>query len=233
MWSEIQQISTPDTLAFIGVRIWQVQHTLPVPVATYHALLSQDEQQRARRFQCATRQRQFILTRAALRHLLAKQLNCTPQYIEFTYSQTGQPTISRPATTLQFSLSHADSLSLIACVDTLPIGVDIEDTPQAVFPLPIDATLFCPQERKRLGNGKTPVQRTLFYRYWVTKEAILKMLGSGFSLAPHHFCVTHLTPGSTVIRSGKTGKILHQIRIMELDISDNLAAAVALFLPGH
>lgn len=66
---------------------------------------------------------------------------------------------------------------LIALTLDHEIGVDIEHGHDHFDLLELAETVFSPSERQRLADAAPALHRTLFYRYWVAKEAYIKTMG--------------------------------------------------------
>jgi 4'-phosphopantetheinyl transferase len=91
---------------------------------------------------------------------------------------------------LRFNLSHSQGLALFALVLDRNVGVDVE----ALRTLPnaeqIAERFFSPAERAAF-RALPPDQRQLaFFRCWTQKEAFIKALGEGLSLALDRFDVS-------------------------------------------
>ncbi len=151
------------------------------PSALYEesALLSTDEQSRASRFVFEVHRRRFAATRSALRLILAAYLGVRAPRIAFAYSDRGRPSLAvPPEPPLDFNLSHADDLALLA-LSRGPVGVDLE----RVRSLPDAATIaqrfFSAEEAARLGRLRPELRPDSFFRAWTRKEALLKASGLG------------------------------------------------------
>ena len=157
------------------------------------AWLDRAETERLRRFRITRPRRNFALCRAALRANLCDRLDCTNDRLSFGYHEHGKPfaRVQGRASPLSFNVSHSAPHGLIAFASRgRPrgrIGVDAETfRPDRDFD-GIAGMVFGPDERAALaaawGNDKV----RLFYRLWTLKEALIKALGTGFSLGPARF----------------------------------------------
>jgi phosphopantetheinyl transferase len=101
---------------------------------------------------------------------------------DLAYRPLGKPFI--PGSLLEFSLSHSASWTALA-VSAAPVGLDIEH----VIDLPdlddVAAYALGPLERDALADCATADRNRFFHRCWTRKEAYLKGVGCGLSLAPH------------------------------------------------
>src|SRR5205085_12445924 len=86
-----------------------------------------------------------------------------------------------------FSLSHCGDVAAIAVTQQGAIGVDLEverDMPDA---LALAALNFTPSECEQLRALPGSERDAAFLRCWTRKEACLKAIGSGLSIAPCSF----------------------------------------------
>ena len=147
-------------------------------------LLSQDEQERAERFRFNLDRQRFIFRRAALRHILGKYLETNPGDLRFCYNDSGKPRLESPdgSPSLNFSVSQAGSIALIAVTKTESVGVDIE----ALIELPDVESLakytLSDQELVYFQTVAANQKDWLFFSLWTCKEALVKADGRGLSM---------------------------------------------------
>ena len=157
------------------------------------AWLDHAENDRWRRFRVERPRRDFALCRAALRANLCHRLGCPNDRLSFGYHDHGKPFAlvdGRPAP-LDFNVSHSAPHGLIALTPAgsprRSIGVDAEvRRPDRNFD-GIARRVYGPGERAALAAARGEGKVHLFYRLWTLKEAIIKALGTGFSLSPSRF----------------------------------------------
>jgi 4'-phosphopantetheinyl transferase len=147
--------------------------------------LSSAERERAAKFHFERDRRRFIVARARLREELAARLGVSARQVEFAYGDNGKPRLANQA--LQFSVSHCDDVALFAFSPDAEVGVDIE----AIRPVreadAIAVQFFSPLEHAGYA-ALAPRDRLLgFFRVWTRKEAYVKALGVGFSMALERF----------------------------------------------
>ena len=147
--------------------------------------LSSAERERAAKFHFERDRRRFIVARARLREELAARLGVSARQVEFAYGDNGKPRLANQA--LQFSVSHCDDVALFAFSHDAEVGVDIE----AIRPVreadAIAVQFFSPLEHAGYA-ALAPRDRLLgFFRVWTRKEAYVKALGVGFSMALERF----------------------------------------------
>ena len=146
--------------------------------------LDAQEQVRWDHFRHPRPQREFGLSRAALRAILCSQLGCSNEELTFNTSEYGKPFalaggIQAP---VRFNISHSGSHGLIALAPEGRIGVDVEER---VTRLGIDGTIesmFTSNERAELASAEGEQKIHLFFRLWTMKEALVKALGRGLYL---------------------------------------------------
>ncbi|MDJ0654230.1 MAG: 4'-phosphopantetheinyl transferase superfamily protein [Xanthomonadales bacterium] len=129
-----------------------------------------DPVMRARRLDCRYR----------LRCLLSHYLGLPPADIRLRTGPHGRPHLqeSAHATDLNFNVSHAADLAMIAVARCPLLGVDIERI-HAIQRQGLLRRCFSTDERKRLQGRSEADQQRLFFRGWTAKEAVLKAEGTG------------------------------------------------------
>jgi 4'-phosphopantetheinyl transferase len=171
------------------VQIWQI----PLEVSEdtlqhYVGCLSGDERSRADRFRFPHDRRKFIVARGTLRHLLARQLDSSPQAIEFCYGEYGKPLVEGlpPAKTAQsspghcdfnFNISHSGEIALCALGHHRRVGVDIEKLKPIQRLESMMERCLVQKEQAEVLASVNPLQA--FLERWTCKEAYLKAIGMG------------------------------------------------------
>ena len=155
------------------------------------ALLDEHEQARCDGFLAAGSRRRFVLCRAALRINLCERLACANRELSFGYLEHGKPYAKvngeAPVPGAFFNVSHSGGHGLIGFAKQDAFGVDLEvRTPGRDFD-GIGAVVYGPRERLALSAAAGTAKAHLFYRLWSLKEALIKALGTGFSLNPSRF----------------------------------------------
>ena len=224
----------PSTMGWsdTNIRVWLLD-TGKVSLSQEHlSLLSFDELERAKQYKSDPHRQQFSATRIALRQLLGRELHCHPKKIQFDYTQWGRPVVKQPATRLHFNISHSDTISLIVFAYDSPVGIDIERQRQEIDPIRIANTIFCLREVKRLQQSRGAERLALFYRIWTIKEAVLKMLGTGFSLNSREFCIDDaLASGNHILTlpyQQLENTMPRQVKVMELDLGRHHSGALVV-----
>lgn len=133
--------------------------------------------------------------RVVARRLLARALGVPVADLSLTYSAMGKPSLCSPFDSLHFSLSYADDLIAIATSFTHPIGLDVEQVADKPGLRSVASTRFTPRELAAMDVAPSQCSFLIqFYRSWVTREAYVKLIGTG--LAGLRRAPGHPNPGS-------------------------------------
>ncbi len=131
-----------------------------------------------------------------------------------------------------FNVSHSGRHGLIAIGGQGCLGVDLEERVPERDLEGIGGLVYGPAERRLLGNATGRERVHLFYRLWSMKEALIKALGTGFSLSPTGFQVP-----APMLRGARSGlfRFPHlpsqSWRLLDLG-EPRFAAALAYRLPS-
>ncbi|MDE2653076.1 MAG: 4'-phosphopantetheinyl transferase superfamily protein [Gemmatimonadota bacterium] len=156
-------------------------------------LLDEVERARWKRFVVDGARRRFGLCRAALRVNLCARLGCSNEDLSFGYLEHGKPfaIVDGAPSDASFNVSHSGGHGLIGFASQEGLGVDLEvRDPLRDFD-GIGGRVYGPRERRALSAAAGSEKAALFYRLWSLKEALIKALGTGFSLNPARFEVPH------------------------------------------
>lgn len=191
------------------------------------AVLDDEERRRAERFKVARPRRQFVITRAALRLLLAARLGRPPHALTFAAGPHGKPVLvaDGPAP-LSFNVSHSGERALVA-IGPRALGVDIEDLERDGNLDLVAKGVFTAAEQAALQSRSGAGRVALFFRLWTVKEALIKARGCGFAYPPARFEVPEPLRAdaseATFTFPGETAPVW---RITDLS-ADGYAAALA------
>jgi 4'-phosphopantetheinyl transferase len=147
------------------------------------SLLSEDERERANRYRAPEARERFVITRTALREILAREAGLPPERLRFSYPcacgrADCEPSHRKPRldleTDLRFNVSHTNGLALIAVTRGRELGVDVERVQPGIAIEPL--------AKHVLGALPEGDRLEAFYRSWTRREAYAKARGDG--LAP-------------------------------------------------
>jgi 4'-phosphopantetheinyl transferase len=168
------------------IALWQLDLKAE-PSTEESSCLSQVEWQRARRFVFERDRQRFIAAHTALRHVLGEHLLWAPAALAFAQGPHGKPfLIGKPQSkTCHFNLSHSADVAWLGISNELEIGVDLEVPRQVSDAIALARRNYTPAELAEVESA--PDQNRAFFTCWTRKEACLKAIGSGFSVAPESF----------------------------------------------
>lgn len=147
--------------------------------------LSLDEQAQAKRFVFPIHQKRFVASHFALRNLLSRIIDVSPQEVHFILSEHGKPYLENHPN-IGFNLSHSEEVAVIGLQKNARIGIDIEKI-QLQFNLKLVHRFFSQEEINEFNEIPTDQQLSAFFRFWSRKEAIIKALGTGLSFPLNQF----------------------------------------------
>ncbi len=162
-----------------AMHVWCVPMLDATQIDWACALLRPDERTTYLAMQHPKAQQQFLSGRVALRCLLGKHLQQTPQSVPLTVGKRGKPCLTPSHGPLYFNVSHGGGRILIACASVGEVGVDIESSQRALSVMAIAKRYFHPKEALALSKLAPKAQHAAFVRMWVIKEAMLKAVGQG------------------------------------------------------
>ncbi len=210
------------------VHVWR--RSLTARTATVDAayeVLSPEERERASRFRVERPRNDFILTRGALRSLLAGYLQKSPQEFAFRLTEYGKPLLVG-AFDLRFNVSHTDGLALLAFVLHREIGVDVEKIRPEPDARKLAERFFSAHERDAMRHLRGNALQEAFFRCWSRKEAYIKARGEGLSLPLSQFDVSIEASASRILLATRPDPSEAERWIVrDLALSSEYAAAVA------
>ncbi|MCB9679701.1 MAG: SDR family NAD(P)-dependent oxidoreductase [Alphaproteobacteria bacterium] len=133
------------------------------------------------------RQRDRIAGRIAAKRALAALTGVPPLEMVVRTAESGEPIAEVPGwPTARVSVSHREGHAVAAAVSHGRIGVDLERVEPRSESF---VQMWLSPEEQALAPS--PLEQTLV---WSAKEAVLKALGTGMAIAPHHVRVQAITP---------------------------------------
>jgi phosphopantetheine--protein transferase-like protein len=184
------------------------------------AQLSQSEHGRLLRIKHDGKRREYLLSRALMRHALGEQFHRAESDWHFTERSGAPPAIAELPSGIYLSLSHSGGYLCFAISNSV-IGIDIEVVRQRHNLLAMAKMFMDDTELDQLVR-KGASQEDYFYRAWCAKEACYK------SLAPAQQAKTSLPAIS--YRSLLDG---HDQRLIEGGSTAFRFAAAMTRLPGQ
>jgi 4'-phosphopantetheinyl transferase len=167
-----------ESSAPADVRVWAVDLLREAEeVGALGGVLTADELLRAGRMRSGEGRRRAVVSRAALRKLLARELGSSPEAVAFTVGPHGKPRLDGGDPTVRFNLSHSADLALIAIARRAEVGVDLERIRPRRDLGGVAKRVFTEAEREAVAVGGDGA----FYRHWVAKEAFVKATGRGIT----------------------------------------------------
>lgn len=145
--------------------------------------LTPTEQEQARRFRFEKDARHWRACRSALRKILGEVLEIESVFVPLDFAEFGKPLLREPFDHLYFNLSHCHDLALVAVSRDGPVGVDLESADRGRSLLGCEQAFCHPAELATLPEDEE-LRSSALLDLWTGKEALLKGLGTGMSLAP-------------------------------------------------
>ena len=138
------------------------------------------ERARAQRILRPLARARFIAARAALRTILGSYLQIEARQVSLRSESLGKPRLGVSAG-LAFSLSHTESLAVIAVARRAQVGIDVESLTRRPVPVAVWRRVLDERELE-LVLGVSPARRDeAFLRHWTAKEAYVKAIGIGIT----------------------------------------------------
>ena len=171
-----------------SVDVWLVDLSDETIVNQSFKLLSEDERERAAKFRFEKDRQHFIIARGVLRQVLALYLPEKPETLQFEYGRNGKPFL--PKNPIQFNLSHAGKVALIALTKKNIIGIDVEVINPKMEVERVAQHFFAKGEIECLMSLPKSQRHEAFFNCWTRKEAFIKATGDGLSFPLDQFEVT-------------------------------------------
>ncbi len=176
------------------VDVWRI--ALEPPASTMATLLATlDDGERAQIAPRGPHGNAWATAHGALRCILAGYLGVTPAVLRFTSGAGGKPQIAG-AHTLEFSLSHSDTLALVAVASDRAVGVDVERLRDDVDIIALTRDFLAGGDAASVNHAPAGLRRKAFFAAWTRHEARLKLRGLGLDTAPVE---PPLPPGGLII----------------------------------
>jgi 4'-phosphopantetheinyl transferase len=153
------------------------------------SFLDQSERERADRFRFPADRDRYVAGRGLLRAVLGGELNLHPGAVPLAHGPHGKPFVDAEgngAAGPPFNASHSDRLYAVAIggEGVTTVGLDLEVVRAIADVGGVARQVFVPEELDQVLPVRGEEGLLRFYRFWTAKEAVLKALGTGFSLEP-------------------------------------------------
>jgi 4'-phosphopantetheinyl transferase len=187
-------------------------------------VLDPAELQRMSNFHFVPDRERYAVAHANLRRILGGYLHQPAKKISFHANRFGKPELAGEASSLNFSLSHSQSIAVLAVAHGLPVGVDVEEV-KPIEP-EVASTHFSASELSDLSGLQGDAWLSGFYRCWTRKEAILKAEGVGLLRALDSFDVT-LLPNAPVELLRTRVRFLYPWKLYDVSPAPGIIGALA------
>ena len=190
------------------------------------AILSPEETARYQRFHFEKHRRQFLVSHAFIRSVLARYVDAPAEALRFAVGSHGKPELL-DAGDLRFNLSHTTGLAALAIVRQHDIGVDVEHSERRTVGIDLAERYFAPAEVAQLHALDEAQRQQAFFEFWTLKEAYIKARGLGLALPLDAFAYTR-GPRTTIAFSEPIADDPHAWQFVQLRPGPvhHLAAAV-------
>jgi 4'-phosphopantetheinyl transferase len=163
-----------------SIQLWIVR-VAGQAMERWRTVLSASEWERAMRFRMPADQARFAVTRGVLRTLLGRYLQLPGTAIAFTANEYGKPGADGE---IKFNVAHSGDYALLAFARDIEVGVDVERMSGDRVVGDLARRVLSPNEYERFAVLADGEREMTFFQIWTLKEAVLKALGSGLSIAP-------------------------------------------------
>ena len=170
------------------VHVWSVDLRLGrAAMRACWDLLSPEEVQLALRRRFAKDFREFVVTRALLRKILAQYVDCSAPDLGFGSNSDGRPVLlGMPGP--HFNLSHSRNYALLA-VAHRSVGIDLEFIKANCMQQAVVEQFLSTSQWSQLLKLPAKARSAALFRCWTRKEAVLKAAGLGLLYPVPHLNV--------------------------------------------
>lgn len=182
--------------------------------------LCESEKQRAQNYHFKKDSNRFIICRALLKFILARQTSEDISNICIKIDDNKKPYITS-SHSLFFNVSHAENYAIIA-LSNIQVGIDLEYKNKKFDFTEILPFTFSDLEIKTIS--KSTDKTAMFYNFWTRKEAIVKATGQGIS---DHLSQIPVINGRHFIDAHILNDI-NNLQVLSFNLDEDYIAAVAL-----
>lgn len=153
-----------------SIHLWKINTSIE-----HEEYLLPHERERARGVRNDETRISYLSSQGGLRRLLSLYLQRPAGDIEVLREEHGKPYVrSGP----HFNISHSAGRIFAAFSDSA-VGLDVENLARSVSEEALADKFFAPAEREHIHSVAENEIHRLFLRYWVCKEASVKLSGDG------------------------------------------------------
>jgi 4'-phosphopantetheinyl transferase len=200
-----------------GMHLWLLE-----PSSIYERYLDSAELLRYERILKPGVRSSYSCAQGGLRRLAGIYMQRPPEQVAMRRQARGKPYVEGAP---EFNLSHTCGRT-IAAFSREAIGIDVEAAGRAVHADELARRFFFPEETTRIMSVDQAERKLTFLRYWVCKEAMVKLSGDGIYHGLRHARVDLAADG----RSGGTYQG-RKVFLWEFRPADDLVAALASWKP--
>ncbi|APF18131.1 4'-phosphopantetheinyl transferase [Caldithrix abyssi DSM 13497] len=189
--------------------------------------LSADERHRAQKFRVPSARAQFVVSRAALRLLIAAYCQLDPAKIQFKLNSHGKPYLENHP--IFFNVSHSYDWALIGLSPKFEIGIDIEKMRPDLNLPQLAGRFFSADEVEQLNSLPSHLYAEGFFNAWTRKEAYIKARGKGLAIPLSGFSVSLKPSEPAVLKSTEHDpQALQQWKLSEIPAPQGYKAALVV-----
>ncbi len=200
-----------------GVHFWQIR-----PSDVFVRYLNPAELLRYERIVNEEAKCSYGSAQSGLRKIVASYMGCLPEEVDMRRERRGKPYVPGAP---EFNLSHTAGW-MFAAFSSKPVGLDVESASRTVRADALARKFFSVEETDRLNMCGGPIKALTFLRYWVCKEAIVKLSGDGVYYGLRYARVDLASDGRS--RGDYKGR---EIWLREFRPAKGLVAALASWEP--
>jgi 4'-phosphopantetheinyl transferase len=199
--------------------------------------LSADERARAALIRLPDKRAEFIAAHAALRSILAAYQDIPPESLLFTTTCTwcGDPQHGKPRLQdsggLNFNLTRAGALALVAVVQEAEVGIDAEPLDRGIDWRTIARRALSHDERAEVEATEPALRDSVAGRLWCRKEAVAKATGLGLALNLKTWAAR--PNGHSAWLAASLDEMPERVLVSDLDAVTDAFAAVAVTGAGE
>jgi 4'-phosphopantetheinyl transferase len=189
-------------------------------ITTLKTVLDKTELYRAERYHFEKDRNRFIICRALLKLILAKQMDTNVSDLKIGTEVNKKPYLISD-NQVKFNLSHTDDLAIIA-LSNKDVGIDLEYQKQDFDFKEVLTHVYSNEEINTILKSEN--QRYTFYKFWTRKEAIVKAIGTGIN---EHLLMVPAIDGHHKVDSF----IIYGIKnvcVLSFDLEQNHIASIAI-----